>query len=91
MNLTRAALIATDVWPPPRSRPCPGGDVGPFASNLPCPLLIAAKRAYIGDVPSGTMAINAHVINGSDPGAVPGGSTKIPFGIHGAETGSTDV
>ena len=25
------------------------------------------------------MAINAHVINGSDPGAVPGGSTKHPF------------
>ncbi len=24
------------------------------------------------------MAINAHVINGSDPGAVPGGSTRSP-------------
>ena len=24
-----------------------------------------------------TMVINAHVINGSDPGAVPGGSTKF--------------
>ena len=26
----------------------------------------------------GTMVINAHVISGSDPGAVPGGSTKHP-------------
>ena len=25
------------------------------------------------------MVINAHVISGSDPGAVPGGSTKNPF------------
>jgi len=43
------------------------------------------------------MAINGHVISGSDPGAVPGASTKSPqkrklgrlFG--GGETGSTDV
>ena len=35
-----------------------------------------------------TMVINAHVINGSDPGAVPGGSTKK---FYGAEIGSTDV
>ena len=27
-----------------------------------------------------TMVINAHVINGSDPGAVPGGSTKEILG-----------
>ena len=45
-------------------------------------------------VPSlGTMAINALAISGSDPGAVPGGSTKSPDigrGL-GAEIGSTDV
>jgi len=38
------------------------------------------------------MAINAPIINGSDPGAVPGDSTIHPalrgFGV---ETGSTDV
>jgi len=39
-----------------------------------------------------TMNINALVINGSDPGAVPGVSTKNPlFGDHGDEIGSTDV
>jgi hypothetical protein len=39
-----------------------------------------------------TMDINALVINGSDPGAVPGGSTINPsFEDHGAETGSTNV
>jgi len=38
------------------------------------------------------MDINALVISGSDPGAVPGGSTIYPsFGDHGAETGSTNV
>ena len=38
------------------------------------------------------MDINALVISGSDPGAVPGGSTKYPsFGDYGAEIGSTDV
>ena len=38
------------------------------------------------------MVINAHVISGSDPGAVPGDSTKTPsFGDHGVEIGSTDV
>ena len=38
------------------------------------------------------MDINALVISGSDPGAVPGGSTNHPsFGDHGAETGSTNV
>ena len=38
------------------------------------------------------MVINALVISGSDPGAVPGGSTKHPsFEDHGAEIGSTDV
>ncbi len=48
--------------------------------------------SYIYAVPSGTMAINAPVISGSDPGAVPGGSTNIPsLEGQGAETGSTDV
>jgi len=39
------------------------------------------------------MDINALVISGSDPGAVPGGSTKNPVvgGTSGAETGSTNV
>ncbi len=38
------------------------------------------------------MDINALVISGSDPGAVPGGSTKTrSFDGHGAETGSTNV
>ena len=45
-----------------------------------------------GASPRGTMDINALAISGSDPGAVPGGSTKNPsFGDHGAEIGSTDV
>ena len=34
------------------------------------------SNSYMHAVPSGTMAINAHVISGSDPGAVPGGSTR---------------
>ena len=34
------------------------------------------RDRYMHHVPSGTMAINAHVISGSDPGAVPGGSTR---------------
>lgn len=39
-----------------------------------------------------TMDINAQVISGSDPGAVPGGSTIHPsLGANGAETGSTNV
>ena len=37
------------------------------------------NSAYIRPVPSGTMGINALVISGSDPGAVPGGSTNFPF------------
>jgi len=38
------------------------------------------------------MDINALVISGSDPGAVPGVSTKnLSFGDHGDEIGSTDV
>ena len=42
----------------------------------PPPLLKAAVPAYICSVPQGTMDINALIISGSDPGAVPGGSTK---------------
>ena len=39
-----------------------------------------------------TMAINAPVISGSDPGAVPGDSTNTPsFGADGVEIGSTNV
>ena len=39
-----------------------------------------------------TMVINAPIIDGSDPGAVPGGSTKTLFiSGSGAEIGSTDV
>ena len=41
------------------------------------------------------MTINAHVIHGLDPGAVPGGSTIIALIMtsysDGAEIGSTDV
>jgi hypothetical protein len=38
------------------------------------------------------MAINAPIIHGSDPGAVPGDSTKLPFiAGHGVEIGSTNV
>lgn len=48
--------------------------------------------AYLKDVSSGTMDINALAISGSDPGAVPGVSTKHPsFGDHGDEIGSTNV
>ena len=40
----------------------------------------------------GAMDINALVISGSDPGAVPGDSTNHPsFGDHGVEIGSTNV
>ena len=39
-----------------------------------------------------TMDINAQVISGSDPGAVPGDSTTNPsLGALGVETGSTNV
>ncbi len=34
------------------------------------------RKAYLVIVPQGSMAINAPVISGSDPGAVPGGSTR---------------
>jgi len=35
------------------------------------------RSAYVITVSSGTMVINARAISGSDPGAVPGGSTNI--------------
>ena len=51
-----------------------------------------APNAYLEPVPSGTMDINALVISGSDPGAVPGDSTTNPsFEDFGVEIGSTDV
>ncbi len=44
------------------------------------------------EVSFGTMDINALVISGSDPGAVPGDSTKTrSFDGHGVEIGSTNV
>ena len=50
----------------------------------------AARHIYT--LSFGTMDINALVISGSDPGAVPGDSTKHPvIGDHGVEIGSTDV
>jgi len=58
----------------------------------PSPLARGGGCAHIRHVASATMDINALVISGSDPGAVPGGSTKLPsFADHGAETGSTNV
>ncbi|EPX76219.1 hypothetical protein Salmuc_02003 [Salipiger mucosus DSM 16094] len=52
-------------------------------SNTPAggphlPLEHRKTSAYLSDVPQGTMGINAHEISGSDPGAVPGGSTINP-------------
>jgi hypothetical protein len=48
--------------------------------------------SLIFEVSFGTMDINALVISGSDPGAVPGGSTNHPsLEGYGAETGSTNV
>jgi len=57
--------------------------------------------ALISSLSLGTMDINAHVIHGSDPGAVPGDSTNQPCGcsLHlgrvivdfGVEIGSTNV
>jgi hypothetical protein len=56
------------------------------------PLLSGRERLYSSCPVRGTMVINARGISGSDPGAVPGGSTKHPsLGADGAETGSTDV
>ena len=51
----------------------------PFANFAPTPFAIPATSTYIQPVPSGTMDINALVISGSDPGAVPGDSTNHPF------------
>jgi len=52
-----------------RSQTRQPGRVIPLASDPAC--------AYIWGVPQGAMGINALGISGSDPGAVPGGSTNI--------------
>ena len=49
-----------------------------LGKQAPSPLEFAAKTPDIHTVPQGTMNINARVISGSDPGAVPGGSTRFP-------------
>ena len=50
------------------------------------------RRSPMFAVSFGTMDINALVISGSDPGAVPGVSTKHPsFEGYGDEIGSTNV
>ena len=55
----------------------------PFKTALKSPMLAVFAR---------TMDINALVISGSDPGAVPGGPTNTrSFGGFGAEIGSTNV
>ncbi len=69
---------------------CPGPENGCVKTNLA--LQITQERAYMYVVSSETMNINALAISGSDPGAVPGVSTKYPsFGDHGDEIGSTNV
>jgi len=52
---------------------------------MPRTLAARPAPAYIVNCPGNrTMAINAQVISGSDPGAVPGGSTKfLRWGIMG--------
>ena len=45
----------------------------PLHSSPQAPMLIL----FLPWQHTGTMDINAHVIHGSDPGAVPGGSTNI--------------
>ena len=59
-----------------------GGLNLPRAHDRPArtfPLQSGLVRAYIPFRPlAGTMVINARVISGSDPGAVPGGSTRHP-------------
>ena len=65
---------------------------GISAKLAPVSLAKPVLGAYLRDVSSGTMNINALVISGSDPGAVPGVSTKHPsFEDHGDEIGSTNV
>ena len=73
-----------------RARP-DGRDTSGLVGRSP-PLHRRPVTPYIYRVPSGTMGINALVISGSDPGAVPGGSTNHPsLGGQGAEIGSTNV
>ena len=59
----------------------------PFKSASPSPILNPSGFAR-------TMEINAHVISGLDPGAIPGGSTNPPSGFDEGARGrsaSTDV
>ncbi len=37
------------------------------------------------------MGINARIISGLDPGAIPGGSTKLPPGYRRASTGPISI
>src|SRR5215469_13549309 len=63
------------------------------AGSDPSVLQTASESAYIGGVRAfvRTMEINARVISGLDPGAIPGGSTNplLPAlsagGLHGAD------
>ena len=60
-------------------------------------IAILSATPYVGSVGLPTITINAHIISGLDPGAVPGGSTtkrQSQGGLSlsdGAEIGSTDV
>ena len=75
------------LWARWRIGRCPAGTRCPDAPGRPAPppvspsskrtFEIARDRPYICGVGQPTMDINALVISGSDPGAVPGGSTKI--------------
>lgn len=61
------------------------------AHGWPCKVTVGGLYLMVFGA-TRTMAINAPVISGSDPGAVPGGSTNTPsLGAEGAETGSTNV
>jgi len=76
-----------DRIPPP-----PGGSgAGSFIFAERTSFRRSPEALYGGCPGNRTMVINARGISGSDPGAVPGGSTKLLVGDHGAETGSTDV
>ena len=60
---------------PPSSalRKCPQLSPIPILRRPPCPPILKLSGA------TRTMVINALIINGSDPGAVPGDSTNSPF------------
>ena len=89
---TRNLAKISGLTPAFRETPFSSKENGTKSASDFVPRCTRRKTPYIRDVPSGTMDINALVINGSDPGAVPGDSTNHPsFGDHGVETGSTDV